>query len=93
MLTGTKMLWNFFCLGHGGKGEHDGASAITKRALIEEQLKTYSALMKCVTNVVAFIRLKYSSSKREGRVFWEIKEGEVDHNIRWDYEAIHINLA
>ena len=82
------MLWNLFCLGHG-KGEHDGAGAIIKRALTEEQLKTDGVPMKCAIDVVAFLRLKYSSSKREGRVFWEIKEGEADRNIRWDCEAIH----
>ena len=88
MLTGTEMLWNFFCSGHG-KGEHDGAGAVIKRALTEEQLKTDGVPTKCAADVVAFLRLKYSSSKREGRVFWEIKEGEVDRNIRWDCEAIH----
>ena len=85
------MLWNFFCSGHG-KGEHDGASAVIKRLLIEEQQKTDGVPLKCAADVVAFLRLKYSSSKREGRVFREIKEGEVDHNIRWDCESIHQSL-
>ena len=32
------MRWNFFGSGHG-KGEHDGAGAVIKRALTHEQLK------------------------------------------------------
>ena len=31
-------IWNFFKSGHG-KGEHDGAGACVKRALVNEQLK------------------------------------------------------
>lgn len=31
-LTGKFMVWNFFGSGHG-KGEHDGAGAVVKRAL------------------------------------------------------------
>ena len=88
MLTSIEMVCNFFCSSHG-KGEQDGAGAVIKRALTEEQLKTDGVPMKCVADVVAFLRLKYSSAKREGRVFLEIKEEEVDCNIRWDCEAIH----
>ena len=36
--TDLEMRWNFFGFGHG-KGEHDGAGAVIKRALTHEQLK------------------------------------------------------
>ena len=35
---GVPHIWSFFEAGHG-KGEHDGAGACVKRALVKEQLK------------------------------------------------------
>ena len=76
-LTGMEMNWNFFCSGHG-KGEHDGAGAVTERALTHEQLKQHSVQLNCAAEVVSFLRMHlstgatvmYDKQKREvSRVF------------------------
>ena len=59
--TGLEMRWNFFGFGHG-KGEHDGAGAVIKRALAHEQLKANVVHMNCAAHVVDFLRTNMSTS-------------------------------
>ena len=49
------MTWNFFESGHG-KGEHDGAGAVIKRALTHEQLKADGVPLKCARDIVMYLR-------------------------------------
>ena len=55
------MRWNFFGSGHG-KGEHDGAGAVIKRALTHEQLKADVVHMNCAAHVVDFLTTNMSTS-------------------------------
>ena len=80
------MRWNFFGSSHG-KGEHDGAGAVLKRALTHEQLKIDGVHMNCASHVVEFLRTNmstsatgvYSSQVRDiKREFWEVKIDEVN---------------
>lgn len=95
-LTGMEMNWNFFCSGHG-KGEHDGAGAVIKRALTHEQLKQNSVRLTCAVEVVAFLRMHlstgatamYDKQKREvSRVFWEVKLGDVQRSHQWECKPL-----
>ena len=45
------MQWNYFGSGHG-KGEHDGAGAVIKRALTSEQLDNNGAKLQNAHDVV-----------------------------------------
>ena len=95
-ITGLEMRWNFFGSGHG-KGEHDGAGAVIKRALTHEQLKTDGVQMNCASDVVEFLRTNmstgatgvYSSQVRDiKREFWEVKIDEVNREKTWECGGI-----
>lgn len=90
-LTGKEMCWNFFVSGHG-KGEHDGAGAVIKRALTHEQLKVDGTPLKCAADVVYFLREKFNHSGKS-RVFWDIKLGEVDRTCQWNCKPIHKTMS
>ena len=97
-LTGMEMTWNFFCSGHG-KGEHDGQGVVVKRALEHEQLKVDGTRLTCAADVIDFARKHlmsngavavYDKQKREvSRVFWEIKEGDVQRFPRFECKTIN----
>ena len=88
-LTGMNMIWNFFESGHG-KGEHDGAGAVVKRALTHEQLKPDGAELKCAKDVVKFLCEALSTNKggEVSRVFWEVPLHEVNREQLWDCKGI-----
>ena len=52
----------FFGSNGHGKGEHDGAGAVIKRAPTYEQLKADGVHMNCATHVVDFLRTNMSTS-------------------------------
>ena len=79
---------NLFASGHG-KGEHDGAGVVLKRALTQEQLKSDGWVLYNASSVVAFLKetLKREcllTGKKVDRRFWEIKLGDVDRDRDWD---------
>lgn len=95
-LTGIRMSWFFFGSGHG-KGKHDGAGAVVKRTLTHEQLKPNGATLKCAADVVAYCQAtmsqgapaSYPSKEREcARVFWEVKEGDVNREFKWNCDTV-----
>ena len=55
------MILNFFGSGYG-KGAHDEAGALIKRATTYEQLKADGVHMNCATHVVDFLRTNMSTS-------------------------------
>ena len=76
-----------------GKGEHDGLGAIIKRHLTQEQLKPDCIKLQCIAIVMPFLQqtmsngatTTYSSQVQPiTRVFWEVKEGDVDRSQCWD---------
>ena len=80
------MTHHFSGSGHG-KGEQDGAGAAIKQHLTHEQLKPNGVKLQNAIEVVLFLRetmsteadATYPSKARVvSRVFWEIKEGDVD---------------
>ena len=95
-LIGLKMTHHFSGSGHG-KGEHDCAGAVIKRHLTQEQLKPDCRKLQCAEDVVAFLRetmcdgatATYASKVRPvTRVFWEVKEGNVDRSKKWDCKSV-----
>lgn len=89
-LTGVEMLWNFFASGHG-KGEHDGAGEVIKRALTHEQLKPNGWQLKCAKDVVDFLNHKFNEGPNHAgpkRVFWEIQLGSVPRDNPWDCKRV-----
>ena len=95
-LTGVQMSWFFSASGHG-KGEHDGAGAVVKRTLTHEQLKADGPKLTCAADVVAYCRANlsegadacYASKQRKiARVFWEVKVGEVNRELKWNCQPI-----
>ena len=85
-LTGLSMIWNFFESGHG-KGEHDGAGAVIKRALTHEQLKADGEVLKNAGDVVEFLRKHFQDSDVK-RVFWEVGINDVNRENEWNCEGI-----
>lgn len=89
-ITNMEMTWNFFESGHG-KGEHDGAGAVVKRALTHEQLKTDGVDLKCAADIVAFLKDTMSTTTSTGYVkeclvirhFWNVQIGDVDRSNPW----------
>lgn len=98
-LTGTEMTWSYFGSGHG-KGEHDGAGAVVKRALTHEQLKTDGVILRKAADVVDFLKKtmshgassSYAQSTKKGpdtnRIFWLIKPEDVDRSKAWGCETV-----
>ena len=85
-LTFLEMMWNYFASGHG-KGEHDGARAVIKRTLTQEQLKPSAFEMKCAADVVTFLQLCFCDNKVK-RIFWEIKETDVQRENQWNCRCV-----
>ena len=91
-----KMTWNYFGSRHG-KGEHDGARDVVKRALTHKQLKKNSKNLTCANDVVNFLcsnilngaQASYPSKEMNMiRLFWKLKVGEVDRFITWNCAPI-----
>ena len=55
------MKWIFFRSSHG-KGEHDGAGVVIKRALTHEQQKADGVHINCGAHVVNFLITNMSTS-------------------------------
>ena len=69
------MVWSFFALGHGKGSQHNKARVFMEGTPTHELLKDDGWQMKCVVDVVQFLRLKFCDTKRHGAVnttFWEI---------------------
>lgn len=95
-LTGTGMSLFFFGLGHG-KGEHNGVGVVAKRTLTHEQLKFNGSILRCASDVVSYCQANlskgalasYPSKEREcSCVFWDIKLGDVNSEIKWNCATI-----
>ena len=89
-MTGIEMLWSFFASRHG-KGEHDGAGAIVKRALTHEQLKPDAWTMKCAEDVVSFLKHKFhdeNSQSEVTQIFWDIKAADVPRERKWNCKRV-----
>ncbi len=89
-LTRIEMLWSFFASGHG-KGEHDGAGAVVKRALTYEQLKSNGWPMKCATDVVNFLKHQFNEGDSHdgvNRIFWEIQATDVPRDKQWGCKRV-----
>ena len=84
--NGCKMLWSFFGSAHG-KGPHDGAGAVVKRYIRNEQRNVAGARLTNAAEVVDFLR-KHLAERPESsyhgirkpmkRVFWHIETKDVD---------------
>ena len=59
LTDGCEMEWNFFGIGHG-KGEWDGAGAVVKRALRNEQLHNPLRKLQDALGAVQFLEEKLS---------------------------------
>ncbi|MCO5562984.1 hypothetical protein L7F22_016620 [Adiantum nelumboides] len=87
------MMHNYFGSSHG-KGEHDGAGTVIKRALTHEQLKVDGHPLYIAALVVNYLNLMNNtkdccpSANKVDRVFWEIKVGDVLRDIEWDCKKI-----
>ena len=90
------MTHHFLGLEHG-KGEHDGAGVVIKQHLTHEQLKPNGVKLKNAIEVVPFLKetmltgadaTYLSKGRAVSRVFWEIKEGDVDQSNKLDSKAI-----
>ena len=85
------MVWSFFASGHG-KGEHDGARAVDKRALTHEQLKPDAWPMKCARDVINFLQQKFNDGDSQTgviRIFWEIKPTDVPRDKEWGCKRVN----
>ncbi|KAH7443913.1 hypothetical protein KP509_02G055600, partial [Ceratopteris richardii] len=79
-----------------GKGEHDNVGVVIKMAFTHEQLKHDGATLKCVVDVVAYLRqhlsigafIAYTSQVRNvSSVFWEVCINDVNREDAWDFEG------
>lgn len=77
---GVPHIWIFFESGHG-KGEHDGAGACVKRALVKEQLKVSVAELLNARSIVDWCSLALSLGGTLDsvvhRFFWLVEEGPI----------------
>ena len=64
------MQWNYFGSGHG-KGEHNGAGAVIKRALTSEQLDNKGAELQNAHDVVECLKWKMLDDGKN-RLFIEV---------------------
>ena len=71
---------DFFESGHG-KGEHDGAGACVKRALVKEQLKISTTELLDARSIVDWCSLTLSQGGTLDsvvrRFFWLVEEGSI----------------
>ncbi|KAL3677096.1 hypothetical protein R1sor_027044 [Riccia sorocarpa] len=74
-------MWNFFCSGHG-KGEHDGQGAVVKSQLLHLQMLHGVGHFDRAEDIVSYCRgnLTTGSTDQIKRVFWEVKETDVDRS-------------
>ena len=78
------MVWSFFALGHG-KGECKITRDVIEGTVTHELLKHDGWQMKCVLDIVQFLRLKFCDTKRHAavnRTFCEIKDNGVQREKR-----------
>ena len=77
---GVPHIWSSFESGHG-KGEHDGAEACVKRALVKEQLKILRADLLDAHNIVDWCSSTLSKGVTldlvEYRFFWLVEEASI----------------
>ena len=77
---GVPHIWSFFESDHG-KGEHDGAGACVKRALIKEQLKISTTELLDARSIVDWCSLALSQGGTLDsvvhRFFWLVEEGSI----------------
>ena len=80
MQRGVPHIQSFFEFGHG-KGEHDGAGACVKRALVKEQLKISAAELLDACSIVDWCSLALSQWGNfysvVCRFFWLVEEGSI----------------
>jgi hypothetical protein len=81
---GVPHIWSFFESGHG-KGEHDGAGACVKRALVKEQLRISGAILLDAHSIVDWCTLALSQGgtldSTVRRFFWLIEEGTIGDRL------------
>ncbi|MCO5599393.1 hypothetical protein L7F22_053495 [Adiantum nelumboides] len=80
------MLWNFFGTGHG-KGEHDGAGAVIKRALTAEQLDANGAKLQNAHDVVEWLTWKMANDGKQS-LFVEVKINDVDRSNAYTCQTV-----
>lgn len=80
------MLWNYFGTGHG-KGEHDGAGAVVKRALTDEQLDANGAKLQNAQDVVEWLTWKMADDGKQ-RLFVEVKINDVDRRNAYTCQTV-----
>ena len=80
------MQWNYFGSGHG-KGEHDGAGAVIKRALTSEQLDNKGAKLQNAHDVVEWLTWKMSDDGKN-RLFIEVGANEVDRSKSYGCKTV-----
>ena len=77
---GVPHIWSFFESGHG-KGEHDGAGACVKRALVKKQLKISTAELLDARSIFDWCSLALSQGGTLDsvvcRLFWLVEEGSI----------------
>ena len=86
-LTGLCMCWNLFGSDHG-KGEHNGARAVIKRALTAEQLDVNGAKLQNAHDVVEWMTWKMGDDGKVQRQFVEVKVGNVDRSNSYACQTI-----
>ena len=90
MRDGCQMSWNYFASGHG-KGKVDGAGALLKREIRNEQLKPGGLKLQNAAEIVQFLKDQFervhagpaSSRQTTHKFFWKILKigpGCVDHS-------------
>ena len=77
-------IWCFFEAGYG-KGEHDGAGACLKRALVKEQLRISGANFSNAHSIVDWCSSTLSHGgtldSAVSRFFWLVEEGTVGDRL------------
>ena len=81
------MCWNYFGSGHG-KGKHDGAGAVIKRALTAEQLDVNGACLQNAHDVVEWLTWKMGEDGKVQQQFIEVKVKNVDQSKPYACETI-----
>lgn len=102
LTKGCVMKWNFFGTAHG-KGEWDGAGAVLKSKLCQEQIRNPGRRLQNVGDVVDFLRVALSSRVPSSyvsrnpntprkpdifREFWHVPVNATTRRKRWESETI-----
>ena len=91
-LIGLHMMWNFSTSSHR-KGEHNGVGAVIKRTLTHEELKPNMASLKCVADVVNFLKATFGDKGQSHMCntqifFWLVSQDEVQQDVQWECLSI-----